>query len=124
MTDHSMTVRLDDQNRRRLQDLVQGRYRGANAAIVGAINERWEALRSHRVKSVAAHRYSEVGTFSWMPRDFRRYPRPLRFGGVGDYFDRVDAALGHGERVTSTDILGLEDIAWLLRISSYPRGRK
>ena len=38
--------------------------------------------------------------------------------------NRVDAAFGHGEQVTSTDILGLEDIAWLLRISSYPRGRK
>jgi len=39
-----MTVRFDDETRQRLQDIVKGGYRSANAAIVDAINKRWETL--------------------------------------------------------------------------------
>jgi predicted transcriptional regulator len=54
MTDHSMTVRLDDQTRQRLHDIVQGRYRSANAAIVDAINKRWEVLHDEQLDAAYA----------------------------------------------------------------------
>jgi Arc/MetJ-type ribon-helix-helix transcriptional regulator len=49
MADQPMTVRLDDETRQHLQDIVQGGYRSANAAIVDAINKRWEALREEQL---------------------------------------------------------------------------
>jgi len=46
MRDHSMTGRLDIETRQRLQDIVRGGSRSANAAIVDAINKRREALHA------------------------------------------------------------------------------
>lgn len=54
MSDHSMTVRLDEETRRRLQDIVKGGYRSANAAIVDAINKRWEALHDEQLDAAYA----------------------------------------------------------------------
>lgn len=52
--DYSMTVRLDQQTRQRLQDIVKGGYRSANAAIVDAINKRWEALHDEQLDAAYA----------------------------------------------------------------------
>ncbi|MBS4730713.1 antitoxin [Mycobacterium sp. SM1] len=49
-----MTVRLDEQTRQRLQDIVAGRYRSANAAIVDAINKRWQELQDEQLDAAYA----------------------------------------------------------------------
>ncbi|EUA17390.1 putative antitoxin MazE4 [Mycobacterium xenopi 3993] len=54
MTDHSMTLRLDNQTRQRLQDIVKDGYRSANAAIIDAINKRWEALHEEQLDAAYA----------------------------------------------------------------------
>jgi hypothetical protein len=49
-----MTVRLDEETRQRLQDIVKGGYRSANAAIVDVINKRWQALRDEQLDTAYA----------------------------------------------------------------------
>jgi predicted transcriptional regulator len=46
---YSTRLRLDDQTRERLREIVAGRYRSNNAAIVDAINRLWQSLREQEL---------------------------------------------------------------------------
>jgi predicted transcriptional regulator len=49
MTEHSTRLRLDAQTHERLREVVHGRYRSNNAAIVDAINHLWHELREQEL---------------------------------------------------------------------------
>jgi predicted transcriptional regulator len=46
---HSTRLRLDDQTHERLCEIVAGRYRSNNAAVVDAINRLWHSLREQEL---------------------------------------------------------------------------
>lgn len=47
--EYSTRLRLDAETRERLRQIVEGRYRSNNAAIVDAINRLWQALREQEL---------------------------------------------------------------------------
>jgi predicted transcriptional regulator len=49
MSTYSMSLRLDEVTRERLGQIVEGRYRSNNAAIIDAINRWWEMLRDEEL---------------------------------------------------------------------------
>jgi Arc/MetJ-type ribon-helix-helix transcriptional regulator len=49
VTDHSTSLRLDAQTHQRLREVVDGRYRSNNAAIIDAINRLWTELREEEL---------------------------------------------------------------------------
>lgn len=59
MSQYSISVRLDEQTRERLQEIVERRYRSANAAIVDAINRRWETLLNEELDAGYADAVAE-----------------------------------------------------------------
>jgi len=52
--DYSTRLRLDERTRQRLQEVVDGRYRSSNAAIVDAINHLWALLREQELDAAYA----------------------------------------------------------------------
>ena len=73
-----MTVRLDDQTHQRLQDIVEGGYRSANAAIIDAINKRWEVLREEQLDASYAAAVQDNPAYPYDSEDERRAARARR----------------------------------------------
>jgi Arc/MetJ-type ribon-helix-helix transcriptional regulator len=49
VSEYSTRLRLDAHTHERLREVVQGRYRSNNAAIVDAINRLWRAVRDEEL---------------------------------------------------------------------------
>jgi predicted transcriptional regulator len=49
VAEYSTRLRLDAQTQERLREVVRGRYRSNNAAIVDAINRLWRAVRDEEL---------------------------------------------------------------------------
>jgi Arc/MetJ-type ribon-helix-helix transcriptional regulator len=49
VAEYSTRLRLDAQTQERLREVVAGRYRSNNAAIVDAINRLWRAVRDEEL---------------------------------------------------------------------------
>ncbi|ORX13079.1 antitoxin [Mycobacterium xenopi] len=78
VAEHSMTLRLDDQTRQRLQDIVKDGYRSANAAIVDAINKRWEALHQEQLDAAYAAAVQDNPNYPYDSETERRTARARR----------------------------------------------
>ncbi|MGH3523066.1 MAG: antitoxin [Mycobacterium sp.] len=78
MSQYSISLRLDEQTRDRLREIVEGRYRSANAAIVDAINKWWETLRGAELEAGYAAAVAENPAYPYESEDERLASRARR----------------------------------------------
>lgn len=76
--EYSIRLRLDEQTRQRLHEIVNGRYRSANAAIVDAINKQWEALASEQLDDAYAAAVNENPAYPYESQAQRQAARVRR----------------------------------------------
>lgn len=76
--DYSTRLRLDEQTHKRLQEIVHGRYRSNNAAIVDAINRLWEALRQQELDAGYAAAVKDNPAYPYESEDERAAARARR----------------------------------------------
>jgi predicted transcriptional regulator len=78
MSEYALTLRLDDQTRERLEEIVSGRYRGKNAAIVDAINRLWDAVRAEELDASYAAAVADNPAYPYESQDDRQAARARR----------------------------------------------
>jgi Arc/MetJ-type ribon-helix-helix transcriptional regulator len=78
MAEHSTRLRLDAQTHQRLHEVVQGRYRSNNAAIVDAINRLWHELREQELDADYAAAVADNPAYPYESEDERVAARVRR----------------------------------------------
>jgi Arc/MetJ-type ribon-helix-helix transcriptional regulator len=78
MSHYSVSLRLDEQTRERLREIVEGRYRSANAAIVDAINNWWEILRNQELDAAYAAAVQDNPAYPYESDEERKSTRARR----------------------------------------------
>jgi predicted transcriptional regulator len=78
MSEYAITLRLDDETRERLEQVVTGRYRGKNAAIVDAINRLWDAVRAEELDAGYAAAVADNPAYPYESEDERQAARARR----------------------------------------------
>jgi Arc/MetJ-type ribon-helix-helix transcriptional regulator len=75
---YSTRLRLDPQTRERLQEIVNGRYRSNNDAIVDAINRLWTTVRAEELDAGYAAAVRDNPTYPYESEDERQRARSRR----------------------------------------------
>jgi hypothetical protein len=78
MDEYSTRLRLDPQTRERLREIVEGRYRSNNAAIVDAINRLWETLHEQDLDARYAAAVADNPAYPYESEDERAAARTRR----------------------------------------------
>lgn len=78
MASHAMTLRLNDETRQRLEEIVTGRYRSANAAIVDAINRLWDAVHAEELDAAYAAAVADNPAYPYESEEERQAARSRR----------------------------------------------
>jgi predicted transcriptional regulator len=73
-----MTVRLDPSTHDRLRQIVEGRFRSNNAAIIEAINKLWEALQDEELDAAYAAAAIENPAYPYESAEERTVSRSRR----------------------------------------------
>lgn len=78
MASHAMTLRFNDETRQRLEEIVTGRYRSANAAIVDAINRLWDAVHADELDAAYAAAVADNPAYPYESEEERQAARSRR----------------------------------------------
>jgi predicted transcriptional regulator len=78
MAEHSTRLRLDAQTQERLREVVRGRYRSNNAAIVDAINRLWCEVREEELDAGYAAAVRDNPAYPYESEDERAGARARR----------------------------------------------
>jgi predicted transcriptional regulator len=75
---YSMTLPLDVSTHDRLRQIVEGRFRSNNAAIIEAINKLWETLQDEELDATYAAAVMENPAYPYESAEERRVSRSRR----------------------------------------------
>jgi Arc/MetJ-type ribon-helix-helix transcriptional regulator len=76
--EYSTRLRLDERTHERLREVVAGRYRSNNAAIVDAINRLWQSLREEELDAGYAAAVKDNPAYPYESEDERAAARARR----------------------------------------------